>query len=88
MAAIRWVSPLPLLGHHMPAAHRPMNEVLRLQSDALTRVREARLTARDAELDYVAAVEAARDLQCSAIQIAMAAGVTRQAIYNTLRKGT
>jgi DNA-binding phage protein len=65
-----------------------MTSVLELQSLALSRVREMRLTMRDAEKDYMAAVQAARDAQCSAQQIAMAAGVTRQAIHKTLRKGT
>lgn len=65
-----------------------MNEVVRIQSEALDRVREARLTARDAELDYVAAVEAARDARCSVMEIGRAAGVSRQAIHKTLRKGT
>jgi DNA-directed RNA polymerase specialized sigma24 family protein len=64
-----------------------MSEVLRLQAEALKRVREARLMMLDVDNDYRAAVEAARDAQCSAAQIAMAAGVTRQAIHNTLRKG-
>jgi DNA-binding phage protein len=64
-----------------------VSEVLRIQAEALDRVRQARLTARDAELDYVAAVEAARDAQCSVAAIGQAAGVSRQAIHKTLGKG-
>jgi DNA-binding phage protein len=65
-----------------------MSEVLRIQSESLERVREARLTAEAAAADYIDAVTKAREAQCSAQQIAMAAGVSRQAIHKTLRKGT
>jgi DNA-binding phage protein len=65
-----------------------MTSVLELQSEALSRVRESRMTAEAATADYVDAVQKAREALCSAQQIAMAAGVSRQAIHKTLRKGT
>lgn len=55
-----------------------------LQSDPLARVKRAAIAKRRAEMEYRAALQAARGA-ASVPAIAKAAGITRQAVYKLTR---